>query len=66
MENIFEYEDNGGELTIKHLKSGVKDTLTSIVIPETIGGKPVSCISDYAFTGSSITDIEIGFKDKRN
>lgn len=60
MENIFEYEDNGGELTIKHLKSGVKDTLTSIVIPETIGGKPVSCISDYAFTGSSITDIEIG------
>lgn len=60
MENIFEYEDNGGELTIKHLKSGVKDTLTSIVIPETIGGKPVSCISDYAFTGISITDIEIG------
>lgn len=60
MDNIFEYEDNGGELTIKHLKSDIKDTLTSIVIPEKIDGKLVSSISDYAFTGSSITDIEIG------
>ena len=58
MNSIFKYTENNGEVIITGLQEGVSDT--SIVIPETIDGMPVTEIYDYAFCGSPITDIKIG------
>lgn len=63
MDNIFEYEDNGGELTIIRLKQGVK--ATSIIIPEKIDGKTVSYIGNFAFSGSNIKKVTISENIKR-
>ena len=40
------------------MKEGVSDT--SIVIPETINGMPVTAIGTKAFRSTSIVDIKIG------
>ena len=58
MNSIFKYKENNGEVIITGLKEGVSDT--SIVIPETIDGMPVTAIGAKAFRSTSITDIKIG------
>ena len=58
MNSIFKYTENNGEVIITGLKEGVSDT--SIVIPETIDGMPVTEIYGYAFCESPITDIKMG------
>ena len=58
MNSIFKYIENNCEVIITGLKEGVSDT--SIVIPETINGMPVTAIGAKAFEFTSITDIKIG------
>ena len=58
MNSIFKYTENNGDVIITGLKEGVSDT--SIVIPETIDGMPVTAIGAKAFEFTSITDIKIG------
>ena len=58
LNSIFKYTENNGEVIITGLQEGVSDT--SIVIPETIDGMPVTEIYGYAFCGSPITDIKMG------
>ena len=58
MDNIFIYKEINGEIIITGLQEDVSDT--SIVIPETIDGMPVTEIYGYAFCESPITDIKIG------
>ena len=58
MNSIFKYTENNCEVIITGLKKGVSDT--SIVIPETIDGMPVTAIGAKAFEFTSITDIKIG------
>ena len=58
LNSIFKYKENNDEVIITGLQEGVSDT--SIVIPETIDGMPVTAIADEAFKESSITDIKIG------
>ena len=57
-DKIFKYSEHGGGIIITGLKKGVSDT--SIVIPETINGMPVTAIGAKAFEFTSITDIKIG------
>ena len=58
LNSIFKYTENNGDVIITGLKEGVSDT--SIVIPETIDGMPVTAIGAKAFEFTSITDIKIG------
>ena len=58
LNSIFQYAENNGEVIITGLQEDVSDT--SIVIPETIDGMPVTEIYGYAFCESPITDIKIG------
>ena len=58
MDKIFKYSEYNGEIIITGLKESVSDT--SIVIPETINGMPVTAIGAKAFRSTSITDIKIG------
>ena len=58
MNSIFQYAENNGEVIITGLQEDVSDT--SIVIPETIDGMPVTEIYGYAFCESPITGIKIG------
>ena len=58
MNSIFKYIENNNEVIITGLQEGVSDT--SIVIPETIDGMPVTEIYGYAFCESPITDIKMG------
>ena len=58
MDNIFIYKEINGEIIITGLQEDVSDT--SIVIPETIDGMPVTEIYGYAFCESPITDFKIG------
>jgi len=58
MDKIFKYSEYNGEIIITGLKESVSDT--SIVIPETINGMPVTAIGAKAFESTSITGIKIG------
>ena len=58
LNSIFKYIENNNEVIITGLQEGVSDT--SIVIPETIDGMPVTEIYGYAFCESPITDIKMG------
>ena len=58
LNSIFQYAENNGEVIITGLQEDVSDT--SIVIPETIDGMPVTEIYGYAFCESPITGIKIG------
>ena len=58
MDSIFIHTENNGEVIITGLQRGV--ATTSIVIPETIDGMPVTEIARQAFYGSPITDVTIG------
>lgn len=58
MDSIFRYVERNGEITITGLQKDV--TETSIVIPDDIGGLPVTKIGFDAFRKSAITDIKIG------
>ncbi|WP_443954586.1 leucine-rich repeat protein [Ruminococcus bicirculans (ex Wegman et al. 2014)] len=58
MNSIFKYTENNCEVIITGLQEDVSDT--SIVIPETIDGMPVTAIGPRAFEFASIKDIKIG------
>ena len=58
MDSIFLYVEKNGEITITELQEGA--ATTSIVIPETIDGMPVTKIAKQAFYGSPITEVTIG------
>ena len=63
MNSIFNFTENNGEVIITGLKEGISDT--SIVIPETIDGMPVTAIGAKAFEFTTITDIKIGKNIKK-
>ena len=58
LNSIFKYTENNCEVIITGLQEDVSDT--SIVIPETIDGMPVTAIGPRAFEFASIKDIKIG------
>ena len=63
MNSIFNFTENNAEVIITGLKEGISDT--SIVIPETIDGMPVTAIGAKAFEFTTITDIKIGKNIKK-
>ena len=55
-EGDFTWSDNGdGTVTITGYKGSAKD----IIIPDTLGGKSVTVIGDYAFWNNSLTSVVI-------
>lgn len=56
--NIFEYNEDDCKITITGLQKDVAKT--SIVIPDTIGGLPVTELAYKAFSGSLITNVKMG------
>ena len=63
LDNIFTYDERNGEIIIIGLRKGV--TETSIIIPETIDGLPVTEIGRGAFVYSTFTDIKFGKNIKK-
>ena len=54
----FSYTDKGTEITLDHC--ALRDNVTTVVIPESIAGKPVTRIADSAFSGcSGLTSMTI-------
>lgn len=50
-----QYSVDDGEVTIKKYTG----TDTNLVIPDTIGGKPVTDIAGYAFNGTNVTSVTL-------
>ena len=56
---IYEYEQNGDEITISGLRPGEDRNVTEVLIPETIGDIPVTGIAEKAFCFSAIQEVMI-------